>query len=35
MAEEIASAIAFVASDDASFITGEVISVGGGETFPF
>ena len=34
-AEEVASAIAFVASDDASFISGEVISVGGGETFPF
>jgi dihydroxycyclohexadiene carboxylate dehydrogenase len=34
-AEEVASAIAFMASDDASFITGEVISVGGGETFPF
>ena len=34
-AEEVASAIAFMASDDASFISGEVISVGGGETFPF
>jgi benzoate/toluate 1,2-dioxygenase reductase subunit len=34
-AEEVAAAIAFVASDDASFITGEVISVGGGETYPF
>ena len=33
--EEVASAIAFVASDDAGFISGEVISVGGGETFPF
>jgi dihydroxycyclohexadiene carboxylate dehydrogenase len=34
-AEEQASAIAFLASDDASFITGEVIAVGGGETYPF
>jgi benzoate/toluate 1,2-dioxygenase reductase subunit len=34
-AEEQASAIAFLASDDASFITGQVISVGGGETLPF
>jgi dihydroxycyclohexadiene carboxylate dehydrogenase len=33
--EEVAAAIAFMASDDAGFITGEVISVGGGETFPF
>ena len=33
--EEIASTIAFVASDDAGYISGEVISVGGGETFPF
>jgi len=33
--EEVASAIAFMASDDAGFITGEVISVGGGETYPF
>jgi NAD(P)-dependent dehydrogenase (short-subunit alcohol dehydrogenase family) len=33
--EEVASTIAFVASDDAGYISGEVISVGGGETFPF
>ena len=33
--EEIAAAIAFMASDDAGFISGEIISVGGGETFPF
>jgi NAD(P)-dependent dehydrogenase (short-subunit alcohol dehydrogenase family) len=33
--EEVAAAIAFMASDDAGYITGEVISVGGGETFPF
>ena len=32
---EIASAIAFLASDDAGYISGEVISCGGGETFPF
>jgi NAD(P)-dependent dehydrogenase (short-subunit alcohol dehydrogenase family) len=34
-AEDQAAAIAFLASDDAAFITGEVISVGGGETLPF
>ena len=33
--EEVASAIAFAASDDAGYISGEIISVGGGETFPF
>jgi dihydroxycyclohexadiene carboxylate dehydrogenase len=33
--EEVAATIAFIASDDAGFISGEVISVGGGETFPF
>jgi len=32
---EVASAIVFVASDDAGYISGEVISVGGAETFPF
>lgn len=34
-AEEQASAIAFLASDDASFITGQVLPVGGGATYPF
>ncbi len=34
-AEDQAAAIAFLASEDAAFITGEVISVGGGETLPF
>ncbi len=34
-AEDQAAAIAFLASDDAAFVTGEVISVGGGETLPF
>jgi dihydroxycyclohexadiene carboxylate dehydrogenase len=33
--EEVAAAIAFMASGDAGYITGEVISVGGGETYPF
>jgi dihydroxycyclohexadiene carboxylate dehydrogenase len=33
--EEQAAAIAFLASDDASFITGETVAVGGGATFPF
>jgi dihydroxycyclohexadiene carboxylate dehydrogenase len=35
LVQEVASAIAFMASDDAGYISGEVISVGGGETFPF
>ena len=34
-ADEVAAAIAFMASADAGYISGEVISVGGGETFPF
>lgn len=33
--QEVAAAIVFAASDDAGYISGEVISVGGGETFPF
>lgn len=33
-AEEQAAAIAFFASDDASFVTGQVLSVGGGAVLP-
>jgi dihydroxycyclohexadiene carboxylate dehydrogenase len=33
LAEEQASAIAFLGSDDASFITGQVLPVGGGATW--
>ena len=32
--EEQAAAIAFLSSEDASFITGQVLPVGGGATFP-
>jgi NAD(P)-dependent dehydrogenase (short-subunit alcohol dehydrogenase family) len=32
--EEQAAAIAFFASDDASFITGQILSVAGGATVP-
>ena len=35
LVQEVAAAIVFVASDDAGYISGQVISVGGGETFPF
>ncbi len=34
-AAEQAATIAFLASEDASYVTGEVISVSGGETLPF
>lgn len=34
-AEEQAAAIAFLLSDDASYITGQVLPCGGGATFPF
>ncbi len=34
-AEEQASAIVFLASEDASFISGQVLPVGGGATYPF
>ena len=33
--QEITTAIVFMASDDAGYISGQVLSVGGGETFPF
>ena len=34
-AVEQASAIAFLASHDASYITGQVLAVGGGQPYPF
>jgi NAD(P)-dependent dehydrogenase (short-subunit alcohol dehydrogenase family) len=34
-AEEQAAAIAFLASEDASFITGQIPPVGGGAAYPF
>jgi len=35
IAEEQASAIVFFASEDASFISGQILPVGGGATYPF
>ena len=35
MVQEVTAAIAFLASDDAGYISGQVISCGGGETFPY
>jgi dihydroxycyclohexadiene carboxylate dehydrogenase len=35
LAEEQAAAIIFLASEDASFITGQILPVGGGATYPF
>ncbi len=35
MADEQAAAIAFLASHDASYITGQVLAVGGGQPYPF
>jgi NAD(P)-dependent dehydrogenase (short-subunit alcohol dehydrogenase family) len=32
LSEELANAIVFIASDDASFITGHVLNVDGGHT---
>jgi NAD(P)-dependent dehydrogenase (short-subunit alcohol dehydrogenase family) len=32
LAEELANAIVFIASDDASFITGHILNVDGGHT---
>ena len=34
-AYEQAAAIAFLASQDASYITGQVLAVGGGQPYPF
>ncbi len=33
--QEVVAAITFMASDDSGYISGQVLSVGGGETFPF